>query len=243
MASPYLAVGAFPQLIRFLPKPGAWMDTFKHMMGFVMLGTIVFLFSFMDRNYLVATFAMMVGLWAGCWWIGRTSLVEPLPRRLMAWTQGGLFAALIGLSAFTWLTPHASIIPWKAFSPAELARLNGEGQTVMVDFTAEWCANCKFNLYHSIETKEVLDLLNQNKVVPLLADWTTGSPEIKQSLESLKRGGIPLLAIFPAGKPPILLDALISKQQVLDALRQAGPSNPIDGEADGKSLTASTAPR
>ena len=81
MASPYLVIGAFPRLIRFLPKPGAWMDTFKQMMGFVLLGTIVFLFTFMDRDYLVPTFAMMVGLWAACWWIGRTSLVEPLAQR------------------------------------------------------------------------------------------------------------------------------------------------------------------
>ena len=50
MASPYLLIGAFPQLIRFLPKPGAWMDTFKQMMGFVMLGTIVFFFSFMKQR-------------------------------------------------------------------------------------------------------------------------------------------------------------------------------------------------
>ena len=88
MSSPYLLIGAFPTLIRFLPKPGAWMDTFKNLMGFVLLGTIVFLLSFMDRDYFVPTFAMMVGLWAACWWIGRTSLAENLGRKLMAWGQG-----------------------------------------------------------------------------------------------------------------------------------------------------------
>ena len=129
MASPYLMIGAFPQLIRFLPKPGAWMDTFKQMMGFVMLGTIVFFFSFMNREYLVATFAMMVGLWAGCWWIGRTSLVETFGRKMKAWSQGAIFAALVAWFAFTWLTPHDSIIPWKSFSQAELAKLTGEGKT------------------------------------------------------------------------------------------------------------------
>ncbi|CAN0381929.1 unnamed protein product, partial [Ectocarpus sp. 4 AP-2014] len=42
MASPYLLIGAFPNLVRFLPKPGAWMETFKQLMGFVLMGTAVY---------------------------------------------------------------------------------------------------------------------------------------------------------------------------------------------------------
>jgi thiol:disulfide interchange protein len=242
MASPYLLIGAYPQLIRFLPKPGAWMDTFKQMMGFVMLGTIIFFFSFMDPHYLVATFAMMVGLWAACWWIGRTSLIEPLSHKLRAWGQGATFATVVGFCAFTWLTPHESIIPWRNFSRAELARLTEEGHTVLVDFTANWCLNCKTNLAVAIETEEVRDLIEKNKVVPLLADYTDISPEIKQTLESLKSASIPVLAIFPAGKPldeAIVMRDLVTRQQVVDALKRAGPSK-VD--AAGKSLTASASP-
>ena len=64
------------------------------------------------------TFAMMVGLWAACWWIGRTSLVETLARKLKAWVQGAAFAGVVGCAAFTWLVPHESIIPWQSFSQA-----------------------------------------------------------------------------------------------------------------------------
>ena len=114
MASPYLVLGAFPELMRkVLPKPGAWMDTFKQMMGFVLLGTIVYFFSFMKKDYLVPTFALMVGLWAGCWWIGRVSLVEPLGRRMRAWGVGSAIAAIVGVFAFVVLVPHESIIPWR----------------------------------------------------------------------------------------------------------------------------------
>jgi len=237
MASPYLLIGAFPRLIRFLPKPGAWMDTFKQIMGFMLLGTIVFFFSFMNRDYLVATFAFMIGLWAACWWIGRVSLVETLRRRLTAWGQGAAFASLVGVAAFTYLTPHESIIPWKTYSPAELARLTAEGNTVMVEFTADWCANCKTNLFVAIETAAVRDAIQQNKVVPMLADYTDGSAEIKEALEALKSKSIPLLAIFPAQDPqkPIVLRDLLTKQQVLDALHRAGPSK---AEPAGKALTA-----
>ncbi|MBI3839215.1 MAG: thioredoxin family protein [Planctomycetia bacterium] len=234
MASPYLLIGAFPRLIRFLPKPGAWMDTFKQMMGFVMLGTIVYLFTFINRDYLVPTFAMMVGLWAGCWWIGRTSLVETLGRKTKAWSQGVIFAGLVGWFAFTWLVPHSSIIAWQNFSQQELAKARTEGKTVLVDFTADWCWTCKMNLRLAIETNEVKDLIAQNQVVPLLADWTDGSPEIKKMLESLNSVSIPFLAIFPAdGRAPLVLRDLISKQDLLEKLKDAGPSKNAP-----KSLTA-----
>ena len=236
MASPYLAIGAFPKLIRFLPKPGAWMDTFKHMMGFVMLGTIVFLFTIMNRDYFVATFALMVGLWAACWWIGRVTLLESLSHRLKAWAQGAVFATVVGVAAFHWLTPHDTLIPWKNFSRSELARLTSEGHTVLVDFTADWCLTCKVNLKWAVETEDVRKAIEANQVVPLLADWTDGSPEIKTALESLKSNSIPLLAIYPAGNAePIVLRDVISKQQVLDAIKAAGPS-----KAAAKNLAAST---
>ncbi len=106
MASPYLLIGAFPQLIRFLPKPGAWMDTFQHIMGFVLLGTVVFLFTFLDRNYVVPTFGMLVGLWAGCWWIGRVPLTAELGRKIAAWVQGATVAAGAGAISFVLLLPQ-----------------------------------------------------------------------------------------------------------------------------------------
>jgi thiol:disulfide interchange protein/DsbC/DsbD-like thiol-disulfide interchange protein len=239
MAAPYLLIGAFPRLIRFLPKPGAWMETFKHMMGFVLLGTIVFLFTFMDRDYLVPTFAMIVGLWAACWWIGRVSLAEPLSLRLKTWAQGVAFATIVGAASFHWLTPQESLIAWKNFSQVELDRLTGEGHTVLVDFTADWCLTCKVNLATAIETDDVKRLIDQNKVVPMLADWTKGSDEIKQALESVGSNSIPVLAVFPSAKPkpPIVLRDLVTKQQVLDAITQAGPS-----KAGSKALAVSTMP-
>ncbi len=226
MASPYLLIGAFPRLIRFLPRPGAWMEAFKHIMGFVLLGTIVFLFTFMDKDYIVPTFAMMIGIWAACWWIGRVSFVEPLPTRLKAWAQGAAVALAVGWASFQWLTPQESLIPWQSFSQAEVQRLTSEGRTVMVDFTADWCLTCKWNLKTAIETDDVKHLLEKNQVVPLLADWSEPSEEIKSALESINRNSIPQLVIYPADRPnhPIVLSDTITKQQLLDAIAAAGPS-------------------
>ncbi|MCH8193004.1 MAG: alcohol dehydrogenase catalytic domain-containing protein [Planctomycetes bacterium] len=103
MASPYLLIGTFPKLIAFLPKPGAWMDTFKHIMGFVLLGTVVFLLTFLSIPYVVPTFAFLIGLWAALWWIDRTPLTETIHKRIKAWAEASLFAAFIGIIAFVWI--------------------------------------------------------------------------------------------------------------------------------------------
>jgi len=226
MAAPYLVIGAFPQLIRLLPKPGAWMDTFQHIMGFVLLGTVVFLFTFLARDYIVPTFGMLVGLWAACWWIGRVPLTAEFGRKISAWIQGAAVAAGAGFISFALLLPHDALLPWQPFSVGALSKLRSEGKTVMVDFTADWCLTCKTNLKFAINTPGVLDVIKSNDVVPLLADWTDGSQEIKDMLSTLQSNSIPVVAIFPGDRPneAIVLRDLITQSRLLDALKQAGPS-------------------
>ncbi len=100
MASPYLVIGAFPKLVSFLPKPGAWMDTFKNVMGFVLLGTVVFLLTFIEIPYVVPTIAFLIGLWAAFWWIGRIPITATFDKKCAGWLAAGAFALLIGLGMF-----------------------------------------------------------------------------------------------------------------------------------------------
>jgi len=229
MASPYLLIGIFPGLLRALPKPGAWMETLKQLMAFFLLGTVVYLFTTMSTKYFIPTLSLLVGLWLACWWIGRTPLTASQAKRTTAWLGGTTVAALIGLLAFTVLL-YESKMPWQPFSPAALDGARSDGKTVMVDFTADWCPTCKWNLKMAVDTPKVRQLVDANSVVPMLADWTDESPMIKQTLNRLGRDSIPVLAIYPAqpvdGKEVIILSDLISERQVLDALKAAGPSKP-----------------
>lgn len=232
MASPYLVIGAFPTLIRFLPKPGAWMETLRQVMGFLLLGTVVYLFSAMTEEYFIPTLTLLVGLWFACWLVGRTPLTVGPQKRLAAWAGGILTAALVGLLAFTVLF-WEPIIPWRPFSPEALAKARAEGKTVMVDFTADWCPNCKWNSRWAIERREVLEVIQQNRVVPLLADWTDRSLEIKKALNELGANSIPVLAIWPPEGEAVVLKDVVTKRQVLDALAKAGPSKPQTSKDEG----------
>ena len=101
MALPYLVIGAFPRLVRFLPRPGAWMETFKQLMGFVLLGTVIFLLSNVDWPNLVPTVALLFGLWLACWWIGRVPFTAEQDQRLRAWAVAFVIGLIVTTVAFT----------------------------------------------------------------------------------------------------------------------------------------------
>ena len=235
MALPYIIIGLFPDLIRVLPKPGPWMQTLKELMGFFLLGTVVYLFSTIQSRFFVPTLAFVVGLWFACWLVGKVPLTGTKLQRLLAWSGAGGFTALAAIFSFVFLMPNPKI-PWVPFSPERLELARQEGQTVMVDFTADWCPNCKWNLAFAIETKRVAELVAEYNILPLLADWTDESPIIKDFLEQrLRRRSIPVFAIWPAGAPDeqvIILDGILTENQVVEALRRAGPSqiSPASGQ-------------
>ncbi|MEQ8838133.1 MAG: thioredoxin family protein, partial [Lacipirellulaceae bacterium] len=230
MALPYLLIGLFPSLVSWIPKPGAWMDTFKNLMGFVLLGTVVYLFSTMNLKFFLPTLSLCIGIWFACWWIGRTPATASEKQKNFAYFGGLGTAALVGILAFKLLTPSANQLPWQPYSPEALAAARAEGKTVLVDFTANWCPTCKTNLKFAINREEVLEKVEQNDVVTLLADWTDKNATIKAALEELDSISIPLMAIYPAGEQePIVLPDLLTKQMVLDALDQAGPSLDAEG--------------
>lgn len=229
MSSPYLLIGMFPQLMRFLPKPGAWMDTFKQLMAFLLLATVVYLFSTLNSEYFLATFASLIGLWFACWWIGRTAITASFDQKLSSWIVGIVAAGAVMMASFSYLVEGDELIQWQDFSPTLVTNARAEGRTVMVDYTADWCPNCKWNLKFAINTEKVSELVGEYDVLPLLADWTNRSDDIKNSLAELDSRSIPVLALYPAGgsREVIVLRDILTESKVLDAIKEAGPSSTV----------------
>ncbi|QDU28012.1 Thiol:disulfide interchange protein DsbD precursor [Anatilimnocola aggregata] len=228
MASPFLALPFVPGVRNLLPKPGDWMDTFKQVMGFVMMAAAIFFFSTIQNEWRIATASLLLGVGFACWWIGKVPMYDPLGKQLTAWIGGAAAAALVGVVAFNTLGPpdKSVALDWQEFSTAKLKQLQQENRTILVDFTADWCVNCQTNLKFAIERSDVKQLVEQNKVVAVKADWTNPNPELEATLKGLRMRQIPVLAIYPAGKPEdvIVIDGILTKDQVIAAIQKAGPS-------------------
>ncbi len=137
MATPYIMIGIFPQLVSFLPKPGVWMDTFKQLMGFLLMATAVFLFMSVPPEYTIATLTLLLGIAVACWLIGRTPMTADFGTKAQGWVGGIVVLAAFGAIGFLWLVPSTGI-QWQPYSRVTLDQHLKEGSTVLVDFTAHW---------------------------------------------------------------------------------------------------------
>ncbi|RMF42585.1 MAG: hypothetical protein D6753_07175 [Planctomycetota bacterium] len=226
MSMPYLALCIYPGAIKLLPRPGAWMETLKQVLAFPLLLTVVFFIYSIGDEYRIATLTFLIFVWFACWLVGRVPGYAPGSTRAKAWGAAIATIVLAAAGSFHFLGPSDTDLEWIPYSEPQLVKLRQEGKTVMIDFTANWCVNCKLNMAMAIDREGVAKVVNANGVVPMIADWTDGNDEIRKKLEELGSNSIPVLAIYPPdpNAEPIVLRDLLTESQVIEALERAGPS-------------------
>ncbi len=230
MASPYLIFGLFPGAVKLLPKPGNWMVRFKEFAGFVLLGTTVYLISILGQEYILPTLILLLGLGLGAWMVGNLySLASPPAVR---WRVR--FLALIltgGIAGFGYqIHEGGEELPWEPFSTDALAEALDEGRPVLVDFTADWCPNCKLVERISLNRKETRDFVSSHNVKALKADYTDFSDEITEWLERFDSTSIPIPAVFSPARPtePLLIRDVYTQSTLLDVLETATSESPAE---------------
>ncbi len=227
MASPYLIFGMFPKALRWLPKPGHWMVRFKEFSGFVLMGSVIFIIYFLDKTYTIPLLVMLLGIALGLWMIGNLYDVNSHIRHkmLVRITAGVLTLVIcgVGYGLAQPIGNSADKLPWEPFSESRLNELRSQNRTVLIDFTADWCLVCKTNEYQALNTPETLELVRKYRIVPLMADYTDASEEIKLWLEKFDSVSVPLTVVFPGARPnqPIIIRDLYSKQTLLKKLSEA----------------------
>lgn len=234
LAAPYVALCWEPAWLKFLPKPGLWMERFKIAMGFPMIATAVWLFTLAADFYgdggdlWLGLFLVLVALAA---WIWGAFVQRGSSRRSLSMGLSLLIAGLawgwILESEIQWRKPASrklTGIPWQPWSHEAVAQARREGRPVFVDFTAKWCLTCKLNKRRAIEVDAVRKKLKEINAVALAENSPEKSEEIVAELNKHGRAGVPLNLVYPkdASKPPIVLpELLLTPDVVLQALDQA----------------------
>jgi thiol:disulfide interchange protein len=259
MASPILLLSAKPGWMKFLPKPGKWMERVKQITGFVLMGTVLWLLwivgQMLGSDAIIWCAALLLGLSMAAWLYGAfVTPVSPPATQRRALIAIAVIVGAVGFVTFRQLArsekpaealagapAEAGGIAWEKFTPARLDAALAEGRPIFIDFTADWCVNCKFNERTVLDSTEVRGALKNGGFLMLKADWTRNDPDITAILRKFQRAGVPLYLVYPAGGgTPQVLPELLTKQIVLDALATATPTkteSPKISRADGPAGT------
>ncbi len=223
LSTPYLVLSAFPGAVRRLPRPGAWMETFKQLMAFPLYATAGFLVWVLagqtgaDGLLNVIFGLTLVALAAWCY--GR--FTAPGSTRARTRWGFGLGAGLLALGC--WLgwpqAPAPDDIAWAPWSAEQAAQLHAAGRPVYIDFTARWCATCQANKKSVFASAEVRRLFHDKNVAALEADWTGRDERIAQELAKWNRAAVPFnLVWLPGETAPKPLPEVLTPGTVLAAL-------------------------
>jgi thiol:disulfide interchange protein DsbD len=251
MAAPYLLLAMFPGAIARIPRAGRWSELIKQGLGLITIGVAIYLLGTLpDRHEILIGAFITLAFCIGAWIWGQWPQYN-MPRAKI-WTIRGVAVGLSLLTTWgvIWFflagtgnassavrfstppsptadatapAPHVAIGRWQNFSLGRLRAALKEGHPVVLDFTANWCVNCKFVKATVLDNPTTRKNFNRVRAVLLRADLTTQNPVAQSLLVKLGGRSIPFLAIFSPQAPfrPEVLRDLYSIGDVAHALRRA----------------------
>lgn len=231
MALPYLVLAAYPKLVNKVPRTGPASELVKQVMGLLMIGVAVFFLGTGIGPFLMkevgdpplrahwwVVAACVVG--AGAWLFYRTIHIS---RRVGPCVfAGAIGLVLSGAAVLVAIEQNdRGPIAWQAWTPARFQEAMESGKVVVVDFTAEWCLNCKALEASVLHRDEVASVLNSDGVIPMKVDITAGYPEGVAFMKELQWANVPLLAIFGPGSEEAQKFDSYTPATVLGAIQRA----------------------
>ena len=222
MASPFMFLAIFPKLVAYLPKPGAWMETFKQSMGFLLMAALVFLVYLLGQLaglgaittmlvvlLLSSIAAWIYGRWAAPVKSAKSRLIARLATLVLLVACVGWGLRSVDAAYDANIREQTTVVaegePWAPWSTEAVEEAVADGKPVFVDFTASWCLICQVNKKAALRTDATKELFEEAGVVSLSADWTRRDPAITEELEKFGRSGVPLYLLYsPDGEVSVL---------------------------------------
>ncbi len=236
MALPILVLSYLPALTKYLPRPGAWMETFKQFMAFPLYASALFFLWVLGNQVGVMGMSLVLGtcvLFAfAAWLYQRRFSMGPVMRTVNYAVGIGVFAVAIYLTQTPFLqtasreeaaveldTEGNPIQNYEVFSAQRLNELQAAGKTVFVNMTADWCITCLANEQTTLSSERVMQAMEANDITYMKGDWTNEDPEITAVLERFNRPSVPLYVLYPGdtSKEPIILPQILTPGLVAEA--------------------------
>lgn len=193
MATPYWLIAITPNALKLLPKPGAWMYTFRKVLGALLVAT---------------------ALWLGwlAWGVSFPNAVQNAQQHMQNQTTAPKAKDDIIIN---WQ-------PFNPADQSPIATAVAQGRVVVVDITADWCLICQVNKATTLNTQTALELFTKHNVLALQKDWTLKDDSVPPFLAQHNRTAIPFTAVYGPNAPDgIVLSELTTPWALRNAIEQA----------------------
>ncbi|MBA8667318.1 thioredoxin family protein [Holosporaceae bacterium 'Namur'] len=219
MALPFILLLIRPSLLRFLPKPGAWMIKLKKIFSVFLALTALWLFYVLSFQagfveiFLFITLIILIKLIF-------TKNCSPLKTGVIL-----VGIAILGYFASIYLSrSHNNELKnhvWESFSEEKVNEYIAKDYVVFIDVTAKWCLTCKMNKFNVLEHDEVIKFLSNRNIKLLRADYTNKSALISRFLKKYDRHGIPFNIIVSKENPGgIILPEILTKSIIYNEIKR-----------------------
>jgi len=230
MALPYLLLSAFPAAVARVPRSGPGSVVVKQVMAFFMLAAAAYFVGTglaallveppapPSRKYWWAVMGFCAA--AGVWLSWRTWRVTASAWRRVFFCTVGLAVAIGSVYGAKLLTDRGPI-DWVYYTPGRLEQAIDSRKVVLLDFTAEWCLNCKALEQGVLHDPRIVKRLQAGGMVAMKVDITGKNPQGRAMLKKAGRLTIPLLVIYDRKGRAVFNADFYTVDQVLSALQQA----------------------
>ena len=221
MAMPYVILAFSPRLVHLLPRPGTWTIRLEQLLGFFLMGSVVYLATLLPAEWIPAFLFNLFAVALAAWLWGQIGHLRA--SRLRRAISRVVAVAVVTLAVW-WGT--ASIHPdstWESFDPETFAASLGK-EPLLLEFTADWCPSCKAIEHTTLTKKRMADLRKKYNVRTIRVDLTRDAGAGKELLKALNSTSIPVLALFPKGesaRQPLILRDLVTPKQLKEAASRA----------------------
>lgn len=220
MALPYGVLAFYPQLVHLLPRPGAWTLRLEQLLGFFLMGSVVYLTTLLPEKWLPAFLFILFAVAFACWLWGQIGHLGA--SRLRRGISRTLAVAVVLFSVWWGSYAIHGDSTWEPFDPQTFTELLGK-QPLLLEFTADWCPSCKALEYTTLNKARMAELRRRYNVRTIRVDLTRAEREGrygKELLKALDSTSIPVLALFPMGenaRQPVVLRDIVTPAQLEEA--------------------------
>ncbi len=197
---PYLLLGTFTGAVNRLPMSGMWMVGVRRVFGVVLIAMAAYFAAPMmpgaSGHWLLAATLVLGGLYLLV--IDRTGSEQPGVDRVMRLLTVIMIVVGLWMSPLTKGGGEREHLQWQPYDGAAVDAAIGSGETVILDFAADWCVPCRELDEKTFADPRVADILAGYDRFKI--DQTRQDDQARSVASKFGVRGVPTVIVFKEGQ-------------------------------------------